>query len=243
MGEGRAGGGGHQPAPACAPPPTSPPPPPRSEDFTIHGLWPDRADGSWPQYCNDTARFTPASVDGLRARLAAAWPAFGGGGDAAFWRHEWLRHGTCAANGLAANETAYFARALALHESLPLLPALSAAGIAPSDTVARPHSVVVAALAKGLGAVPAVHCGGGRGADKVTEVWVCLAKDDLTPFDCPANVRSRRGRSMARDACKNVTLPRLRGGRPGAPDAGGADSGGGEPRSGWGGLDVSGRRR
>ena len=231
-----------------APAPTpSARPPPRSEDFTIHGLWPDRADGSWPQYCNDTARFSPAAVGGLRARLAAAWPAFGGGGDAAFWRHEWLRHGTCAAGGLAANETAYFEAALALHESIPLLPALAAAGIAPSDTVARPRSVLVAALAKGIGARPAVHCGGGRGADKVTEVWVCLEKQGLTPFDCPANVRSRGGRGVSRDSCQNVTLPRLQGrsgGQGGGPGGSGDPARGGdaagEPRSGWGGLEFSG---
>ena len=238
-------------------PPNSPRPPLSllSEDFTIHGLWPNRADGSWPQYCNESARFAPKAVDSIRAQLKAAWPSFGDGGDVNFWRHEWLRHGTCAGGSMSVNETAYFATALALNDRLPLLPALEDAGIRPSNTVARPHSVVVAALKKGLGVTPAVHCGSGKGRSKVTEVWVCIDKDGETAIDCPPAIKAKNGPGGGRGACANVTLPTIQG-APGKSSGGGGGGGGnrantnnggsggtktnggnGEPESGWGGLD------
>lgn len=218
-----------------------------SEDFTIHGLWPNRVDGSWPQYCNDTARFAPKAVDSIRPQLKEAWPSFGDGGDVGFWRHEWLRHGTCAGGDMAKNETAYFATALALNDKLPLLPALKDAGIVPSNTVSRPHSVVVAALKKGLGVTPAVHCGSGKGRSKVTEVWVCVDKDGETPIDCPPVIKSKKGpggSQQGKGACSNITLPTIKGapGKSGG-NGGQAANGGGssEPKSGWGGLDGDAR--
>ena len=204
-------------------------------------------------------------MDSIRPQLKAAWPSFGDGGDVGFWRHEWLRHGTCAGGSMSVNETAYFATALALNGRLPLLPALEEAGIRPSNTVARPHSVVVAALKKGLGVTPAVHCGSGKGRSKVTEVWVCIDKDGETPIDCPPAIKAKNGPGGGRGgrgACANVTLPTIQG-APGKSSGGGggggggggnrantntnggwvgvgggaAKTGGGEPESGWGGLD------
>jgi len=244
------------PADSARPNPPHPPFPTRhSQNFTIHGLWPNRLDGSWPQYCNDTARFAPKAVAGLKPRLAAAWPAFGDGGDVGFWRHEWLRHGTCAAGALAVNETAYFEAALDLNDRLPLLAPLEAAGIHPSNTVARPHSVVVAALKAGLGVTPAVHCGAGAGGSKVTEVWVCVDKDGATPIDCPPAIKGKKGPGGAKGGqgkCANVTLPTLAGAAGAGSKGGGGGNGkaaggapatpapalvkAGGPQDGWGGL-------
>ena len=80
---------------------------PSADAFTIHGLWPERADGSWPQYCGRSDSWTPADLAPLLPRLRAAWPSFGASADpAAFWAHEWLRHGTCA--GLPGGPRAFF---------------------------------------------------------------------------------------------------------------------------------------
>ena len=63
--------------------------------FVLHGLWPERADGSYPAHCSDA----PGPVDPSRYR--DVYP------DPRLLRHEWYTHGTC--SGLSPN--AYFTAA------------------------------------------------------------------------------------------------------------------------------------
>lgn len=51
--------------------------------FTLHGLWPQRTDGSYPEHCTDE----PGPQD--PARYRDLYP------DAGLLRHEWATHGTC----------------------------------------------------------------------------------------------------------------------------------------------------
>lgn len=217
---------------------------PKKQDFTIHGLWPQRF-GSWPQYCNSSDRFDPKRVEPLLPRLREEWPSFGTGADAQFWGHEWMRHGTCSGRGkgrgqgskkparaanasseqidpssLGVNEETYFGAVLDLHAKYPLLPALEAAGIVPDDEKTYAREDVVAALradASATGATrPAVHCGSGRrGSGELTEVWLCLGKATLEPFDCPENVAvSWVGKGgdtdTKRAGCETLKLPKLK---------------------------------
>lgn len=61
--------------------------------FTLHGLWPEREDGSYPTACRTTAR------DPSREETAAMADIMGSGGLA--W-HEWKAHGRC--SGLSAGD-------------------------------------------------------------------------------------------------------------------------------------------
>ena len=121
---------------------------------------------------------------------------------------------------LGADEETYFGAVLDLHSKYPLLPALERAGIVPDDERTYERSAVVAALwadANATGAArPAVHCGSGRrGSGELTEVWLCLSKAELEPFDCPDNVAARRvGKSgdtgATRGGCETLKLPKLK---------------------------------
>ena len=173
---------------------------PSADAFTIHGLWPERADGSWPQYCGRSDSWTPADLAPLLPRLRAAWPSFGASADpAAFWAHEWLRHGTCA--GLPGGPRAFFEAVLGLNDALPLGQALARAGIAPTPARAganaTTHAVadLAAAVASVTGSTPAIRCGPprSRARGELAEVWVCLARGTLDVVDCPANVRRGGG--------------------------------------------------
>ena len=214
---------------------------PKMQDFTIHGLWPERLDGSWPQYCNSSDRFDADRVKELLPRLREQWPSFGMGADAQFWGHEWMRHGTCSGkvkggdksgeeksgdggvidpSNLGADEETYFGAVLDLHSKYPLLPALERAGIVPDDDRTYATSDVVDALKADANATgsarPAVHCGSGRrGSGELTEVWLCLSKETLEPFDCPENVAARRvgkgGETGAtKSGCETLKMPKLR---------------------------------
>lgn len=65
--------------------------------LTVHGLWPERAQGRAPEFCQGGE--SQISAD-LQKRLRGVMP------DASLRQHEWKKHGRC--SGLAAE--AYFAR-------------------------------------------------------------------------------------------------------------------------------------
>jgi ribonuclease I len=70
--------------------------------FTIHGLWPEYNNGSWPQYCADET-FRPSTIDKIgKAELRLYWPNAENvpmepiiQGKYSIWDHEWSKHGTC----------------------------------------------------------------------------------------------------------------------------------------------------
>jgi len=67
--------------------------------LTIHGLWPQRRDGTWPSTCSNE-KFDESTLSDLgRERFATFWPnvkvSMGSPGFTSFWEHEWTKHGTC----------------------------------------------------------------------------------------------------------------------------------------------------
>ncbi|XP_023547522.1 ribonuclease 2-like isoform X2 [Cucurbita pepo subsp. pepo] len=62
-------------------------------DFTIHGLWPDYNDGTWPSCCNGTS-FDEKEIHTLLDPLKKYWPSLScssstcHGGKGSFWAHE-----------------------------------------------------------------------------------------------------------------------------------------------------------
>ncbi len=89
---------------------------PRSFAFTIHGLWPQRKDGSWPEYCDPNHPLRESDIKELVPKLEASWPSWEGE-DVWFWSHEWSRHGTCAAAAVG-DSYHFFKNVLKLHKHL-----------------------------------------------------------------------------------------------------------------------------
>ena len=76
--------------------------------FVLHGLWPDAAHGTWPQWCPAKPPVTtqvPASV--VRQMLCTT-PSPG------LIAHEWAKHGTC----MAATPQIYFGQSAAMFHAL-----------------------------------------------------------------------------------------------------------------------------
>lgn len=67
-----------------------------SEEWSIHGWWPEYNKSSWPQFCNSSRfkEFNGEAIANIRAGLDKYWFSCGGD-DLEFWRHEWDKHGTC----------------------------------------------------------------------------------------------------------------------------------------------------
>ncbi len=65
-------------------------------NWSIHGLWPEYDQKSWPQFC-DNSRYkdlTEAVIAPILPLMQQYW--FSCGNDNwGFWVHEWQKHGTC----------------------------------------------------------------------------------------------------------------------------------------------------
>ncbi|KPQ06698.1 MAG: ribonuclease T2 [Rhodobacteraceae bacterium HLUCCA12] len=76
--------------------------------WVVHGLWPQHAGGTWPEYCRGDAR------DPSRAQTAAQADLYGAAGAA--W-HQWNKHGRC--TGLSAESYYRLARLALSRLTLP----------------------------------------------------------------------------------------------------------------------------
>ncbi|WP_333571232.1 ribonuclease T2 family protein [Sphingomonas sp.] len=81
--------------------------------FTLHGLWPDAAGKTWPQYCKATPILPPALI----RKTMCATPS------EQLIQHEWAKHGTC----MQTTPSAYFQRSTGLYRAIryPDMAALS----------------------------------------------------------------------------------------------------------------------
>ena len=139
--------------------------------FVLHGLWPENADGSYPDSCSDA----PGPAD--PAQFADIYP------DAGLLAHEWHAHGTC--SGMPPE--AFFAAARTAYRAVKIPPALAHLH---EQATMTPYAIVDAftSASPGLDAdAVRVSCG----HNFLTAVEVCLDKS-LHPMGCPAAVRSCR---------------------------------------------------
>lgn len=141
--------------------------------FVLHGLWPQNRNGSWPQHCRTDASPDEATI----ARTLAFMPS------RHLIEHEWQTHGSC--TGL--DPHAYFDLADHAFASVTVPPALRAPRT-PPDLSAK--GIVDAFIAANAGLnedMISVDCHDGG---ELTEVRLCLSKEDLTPQACGGRVRN-----------------------------------------------------
>lgn len=88
--------------------------------LTIHGLWPNRNDGTWPDTCSNE-QLDDNILQDLSDAMDDNWPnvksPIGSSTYDSFWGHEWSKHGTC--SGLSMHD--YFATALKLLVPTPAI--------------------------------------------------------------------------------------------------------------------------
>ncbi len=142
--------------------------------FVLHGLWPERQDGTYPENCSDAPG--PANP----GQYSDVYP------DPGLLRHEWRTHGTC--SGLSPD--AYFTAARNAYKAMTAPPklvqlkeqiSLSPAGIAELFERSNPD-------------VPATSLAVSCGNNYLTAVEVCLDKN-LHSVSCGA-LRSCRANTV-----------------------------------------------
>ncbi|KAJ8460904.1 hypothetical protein OPV22_033830 [Ensete ventricosum] len=198
-------------------------------EFTIHGLWANYNDGSWPACCSHSD-FDIKKITSLLPTLEKYWPSlycsssslcFGGKG--LFWAHEWgkiliflsyntgigcffnicyQKHGTCSCP-IIQDEYSYFSTALGLYFKNNMTEVLNNAGILATNGEKYPLGDVVATIKRAFGASPLLVCKHGS----LQELRLCFYKD-FKPRDCVTGSDILNGMPHSRSSCpRYITLP------------------------------------
>ncbi|KAL9940329.1 hypothetical protein V8E36_001034 [Tilletia maclaganii] len=186
------------------------------DSWTIHGLWPDLCNGSYPANC-DPVRGAWDPLNTLReagrtdiiSYMNEFWIS-NMGSTPQFWKHEWEKHGVCvstlepkcySAGSYAPKQDLvdFFNTTVALHQRYNIYAALAKAGIVPTRSRSYPLADLQAALRDAFGVSVALRCV----SVYLQEVWIyhhtqgrATSADSFIAIDglakdnkCPANVR------------------------------------------------------
>ncbi|XP_078434468.1 ribonuclease 2 [Wolffia australiana] len=180
------------------------------EEFTIHGLWPNYNDGTWPACCNNVF-YDPKKISPLIGKLSKYWPTLScspsstcHGGKGLFWAHEWEKHGTCSSPVLQ-DEYSYFSTTLDLYFKYNITKVLTSAGFSSSNDDKYKLAEVSTAIKNATGGTPWLVCS----HDFVQELRLCLHKD-FSPRDCGVLASNEQGELNSKDSCPMyVRLPKF----------------------------------
>lgn len=145
------------------------------DSWTVHGLWPDNCDGSFPQTCDSSRAYTNIT-DILTSMNASStlefmqtyWKDYQGD-DESFWEHEWGKHGTCIStldpscyeDYIPTQEAVdFFSKTVSLFKTLPTYQWLADAGITPDGSKSYSLDDIQSALSKQHGADVTLGCEG-----------------------------------------------------------------------------------
>lgn len=142
--------------------------------FVLHGLWPQNANGSYPENCSNA----PGPTD--PSQYSDLYP------DPGLLQHEWQTHGTC--SGLTPD--AFFALARQAVHSVAIPDQLKSL----QQQTSLPPGDILHLFTQSNPSIPASSLALNCGNNYLTAVEVCLSKS-LQPTDCGA-IRSCRANTV-----------------------------------------------
>lgn len=160
--------------------------------YSIHGIWPNDYNASYPQFCNTSSGFNSTILDPISNNLTLYWTDFKNATN--FWQHEYLKHMTCINETNLIGDYKYFWDGLNLRESLNLYSALSRFNITPTNNHYYALNDIMYAIKKTYGSNVVITC---TNNSIIEEVRFCMNKD-FQLFDCPQNEYN--------EACRNKYL-------------------------------------
>jgi len=161
--------------------------------FTLHGVWPERNDNTWPTNCPGSS-FDINKISSIMNEMNTYWPDVwqDGGSAAQFWGHEWTTHGACAADGsmpVITDELSFFKFGLTFHKNLPYLAKLAYYGITPDAYQTYTLTQFEQAFAQAFSFTVVVTCHHSNGEYFIERVYSCINKQAQL-ITCPAAVVS-----------------------------------------------------
>ncbi|KAK9507350.1 hypothetical protein O3M35_007226 [Rhynocoris fuscipes] len=153
--------------------------------WTIHGIWPTKLGTLGPHFCNTSRPFNPEAIYGILPRLETQWSLIQRHKKHnMFWKHEWEKHGTCAAQiPQLSTEFSYFLQGLNWNDQYNVTAMLEASGIIPGNSYNV--SDVWTAVKKSVGTNPHLACFNDpeTKSSYLLEVRICFNKS-LELVDC-----------------------------------------------------------
>jgi ribonuclease T2 len=142
--------------------------------MSIHGVWPSRNDGSYPQYCT-SAKYDPSAISSIRDQMNHDWPSLKDSNYDSFWSHEYEKHGTCCQDILP-TELAFFSQGLKLFGSYGNSTLMSVFPVGQNNSL----DWWISAGKQAVGAKMQFQCRG----SKIDAVQVCVDRT-FNAIDCP----------------------------------------------------------
>lgn len=158
--------------------------------FDIHGLWPQYKNGSWPEFCNKTAKFNISEINDIKTNLTKYWTNFKN--PKQFWAHEYLKHMVCASDTYK-NPYELFTYGLELRNKYNIYEYLKNNDIVPDNNIKYNVTKLTSVIKKSLGVNTIITCNDGI----LTEVRLCMT-NNFKLFDCPIN--------LYKDQCKLLSI-------------------------------------
>uniref|UniRef100_A0A3Q2DBH5 Ribonuclease T2 n=1 Tax=Cyprinodon variegatus TaxID=28743 RepID=A0A3Q2DBH5_CYPVA len=122
--------------------------------WTLHGLWPDKGN-----HCNSSWHFNSSEIEDLLPDMRKSWPDLLNPSSVQFWKYEWSKHGTCAAEAASLNsQHKYFSKALELYHKVDLNSILLKLNIIPSSDKYYNFSEIEEGLERFYGVKVKIQC-------------------------------------------------------------------------------------
>lgn len=149
--------------------------------FTLHGIWPEYWNNSWPQFCSNSTFFNLSIIKPIYDDLTLYWTDFKY--PLNFWKHEYFKHMTCINETDLEYDYKYFWYGLAMREDINLFNSLYHNRIVPSNDYNYSVKNIRDTIKKIYGVYTVITC---DHVGILEEIRFCMNKD-LELFDCPEN--------------------------------------------------------
>lgn len=147
--------------------------------WTIHGIWPTKYHTIGPLFCNDTWTFDMDKIATIEGEMTEKWINIEKGTPLdGLWKHEWEKHGTCAAQHIPqlSTELTYFKQGLEFLDKYSITKLLDGTYIKPGPDVTYKLEEIHDALKQSLNDNFAIICERDRKTKReyLFEIRICF---------------------------------------------------------------------
>lgn len=164
--------------------------------WIVHGIWPTKIGTEGPLYCPSSIHFDPIYLAPMMSELKAQWTNVEANTKPnSFWKHEWQKHGTCAAVlPLLNSVTNFFRLGLEWNKNFKLNEMLANNSISPSSTGYTVDGIYNA-IKTHINADPMIQCVTDPHTKQslLSEIRICFNKSmNIIDCDHPNNLQYRK---------------------------------------------------